>query len=144
MNNSGRSFVAITIVLGCLAFLLRFGVDKLIKFTMSQNEANASVTLKSIAAGLESYAKDNKGNYPSNLYELSKTKPAYLDKDYIHQAPFKGYVFSCPKLGPSGYICQAEPLRCKLTGLKSYSVSTGNLFVSEDCGGEDREEEVFK
>ncbi|MBU1726560.1 MAG: hypothetical protein KJ880_02910 [Candidatus Omnitrophica bacterium] len=134
MKNNGKSFIAIMIVLGVLAFVLRFGVDKLIKFTMGQNEANASVTLKSVAAALENYAKDNHGKYPSDLFELTKTNPTYLDRDYIHVAPFKGYVYSCPKLEPAGYICQAEPLKCDLTGRISYSVATGNLFASEECG----------
>jgi len=123
----------IMMVIAVSALFLRFAIDKVIRFNISQNESNAQGTLKLISAALENYAKDNHGVYPASADILTKSQPPYLDKDYISQYPAKGYNFTCPKLEPSGYNCYASPVRCKLTGIMMYTVTTGGLFVSEGC-----------
>jgi type II secretory pathway pseudopilin PulG len=132
-NNRAKSFVTIMIIIAFLALLLRFAIDRIIKFNIVQNESNAQSTLKLLSVALENYAKDNQGLYPTNLSVLTKSKPAYLDKDYILQSPSKGYNFGCLRLEPSGYSCSANPVRCKLNGTMVYTVTTGGLFVSEEC-----------
>lgn len=132
-DKQARSFVMIMIVIAVSALLLRTGIEQLIKISITQNESNAAATLKLISAALENYAEDNQGIYPTNLSVLTKTSPPYLDKDYIIKSPLKGYSFSCPRLEPSGYSCSASPNRCNLTGRMVYTITTGSLFISEDC-----------
>jgi len=123
----------IMIVIAFLALVLRFGIDRIIKFNISQNESNAQGTLKLISAALENYALDNQGIYPINLSLLTKSKPPYLDRDYIILSPSKGYNYGCSRLEPSGYSCYASPVRCKLSGTVVYTITTGGLLVSENC-----------
>jgi len=136
-EKQGKSFVVIMLVIAISAFILRIALEKIIKFSISSNEANASATLKIISVALENYAKDNHGSYPANLSALIQGKPAYLDKDYLKQSPLmgyiKGYVYDCPHLDASGYSCSAVPLKCGLTGKLIYKVSTAGLIISEDC-----------
>lgn len=121
------------IVIATLALVLRFAIDRIIKFNISQNESNAQGTLKLISAALENFAKDNQGVYPANLSALTKSKPPYLDRDYITLSPSKGYNYACLRLEPSGYSCSASPVRCKFTGAIVYTTTTGGLLVSENC-----------
>jgi len=132
-DKQARSFVMIMIVIAVSALLLRIGIERLIKISITQNESNAQGTLKLISAALENYAEGNQGIYPTNLSLLTKTSPPYLDKDYITESPLKGYNFSCPRLEAAGYSCSANPTRCKLTGRMVYTVTTGSLLISEDC-----------
>jgi type II secretory pathway pseudopilin PulG len=108
-KKSGRSFVTIMIVVALSALFLRIAIEKIIKFSIAQNESTASLTLKLISTALENYAKDNRGVYPPQVSTLTRTSPAYLDKDYIAQSPFKGYHYSCSRLDASGYSCSALP-----------------------------------
>jgi Tfp pilus assembly protein PilE len=133
-NNKGRNFVVIMIVIALCTIFLRIAIEKILSVTTSQNEAAAQATLKSIAAALGSYARNNQGVYPKSLSILSQSKPAYLDKDYIRESPVKGYTYNCARLDESGYSCYAFPSRCKLTGNLSFTVTTGNILISEDCG----------
>lgn len=133
MNDKARSFVTIMIVIAISALLLRFGLGALISYTISQNESYASVTLKLVAAALENYAKDNQGFYPTSVSALTSARPAYLDKNYTLQSPQKGYSYMCVRLESTGYTCIAAPLHCKLTGNTIYTITTGNVLVSESC-----------
>jgi competence protein ComGC len=133
MNNKARSFVTIMLVIAITALLLRIAVEQVIRVSSVQNESNATSTLKLVATALENYSKDHGGNFPANVLDLTKTNPAYIDKDYVTQSPVKGYIFSCPRMDASGYSCYASPTHCGLTGSKIYNVTTGGLSVSEDC-----------
>lgn len=123
----------IMMVIAICALLLRIAAWQIIKINISQNESDAYSTLKLIAASLENYAKDNSGAYPANFALLTQNKPAYLDRDYIAQSPFKGYNYICPRLEVSGYNCLAVPLKCKLTGRKVYAINTGGVLGQEEC-----------
>lgn len=129
----GRSFVTIMVVIALCALILRFGIEKIIKVTIVQNETHASTAIKLISAALENYAKDSRGVYPANLAVLTQNKPSYLDRDYIRQSPIRGYIYTCSRLESSGYSCSAIPATCGLTGKINYSISTGSLLVSEVC-----------
>ena len=134
MNNiKARSFVVIMIVIAMSALVLRMLMGWFINMNIVQNESNAQSTLKLISAALENYAKDNQGVYPVQFSVLTESKPPYLDKDYIKQSPIKGYDYDCTRLDATGYSCYAFPTRCKLTGMSAFSVTTGNLLISEDC-----------
>lgn len=121
------------IVTAVTALLLRVAIKEIIKFSVIQNESDASATIKLISASLENYAKDNRGVYPAKLSALTKNKPPYLDKDYIGLSPLKGYNYDCARLDSSGYSCSAVPLKCGLTGKMSYTVITGGSLISEEC-----------
>ncbi|MBN2831439.1 MAG: type II secretion system protein [Candidatus Omnitrophica bacterium] len=132
-NKKGRSFVMIMVVIALAALFLRITAEKILSVTTSQNEAATQATLKSIATALDSYARDNQGVYPKSISSLVQSKPAYLDRDYIKESPVKGYAYNCARLDESGYICYAFPSRCKLTGNLAFTVTTGNILISEDC-----------
>jgi len=132
-NETGRSFVGIMILIAILALTLRIAIERVVEFTTAQNESSASGTLKSISVALENFSRNNKGAYPASLTLLTQAKPAYLDKDYIAASSIKGYLYNCPKLDSTGYICNAVPVNCRLTGKTNYTISTGSLFFSEEC-----------
>lgn len=132
-NCQARSFVTVMIVIAVSALLLRFTIESLIKINITQNESTASITLKLISAALENYASDNHSVYPASISVLTKTTPPYLDEDYLEHSPLKGYNYGCLRLDASGYSCYASPLKCRLSGKKVYTVTTGGLLISEEC-----------
>ena len=136
-NNKAKSFVTIMLIIALCALSLRIIIAKLIEINIAQNESYASLTLKFISAGLENYAKNSQGIYPTNLSILTQAKPPYLDKDYINLSPVKGYNFSCFRLESSGYSCAAIPVKCSFTGKTIYTISTGALLISEECNRKD-------
>lgn len=123
------------IAIALVSLLLRFALEKAIKFNIAQNESSAQSTLKLISAALENFAASNNAVYPSAFAQLTEANPqSYIGINYTAKPNFKGYIYNCPRLEPSGYNCVAAPSRCALTGNKVFSVSTGNLFVTEECG----------
>lgn len=136
-NKKGKSFVVIIIIVAVIALFLRVSIEKILFISILQNEAAAQATLKSIATALDSYARNNQGVYPKSLNTLSQSKPVYLDRDYIKESPLKGYIYNCIRMDEAGYNCHAFPSKCKLTGSLSFTVTTGNVFVSEDCSLKD-------
>jgi Tfp pilus assembly protein PilE len=132
-NKNGHSFVVIMIIIAVVALLLRITIEQIIKISIIRNESSAQFTLKSISTALENYAKNNKNAYPDNFSLLFVANPAYLDKDYTKIPFFKGYVYSCPRLEKIGYTCVAIPLRCKLTGATTFTITTGGALVKEAC-----------
>jgi len=130
-----RSFVIIMVIIAITALFSRIAIERIIKINITQDESNAELTLKSIATAIENYARDHLGVFPTSLSVLTQNQPSYLDKSYITQTCLKGYNYSCPRLESSGYSCAAVPLKCKLTGKKIYTITTGGLLVSEECSG---------
>ena len=133
MNKKAKSFVVIMIVIAVLALALRVIIAGIIKRNMIQNESNAQGTLKLVSAALENYAKDHVGSYPNDFSLLVKSQPPYLDRDYPSQPPVKGYDYTCNRIEAGGYSCLASPVKCNLTGRQAYTVTSGGLFVSEEC-----------
>ncbi|MBU1928410.1 MAG: hypothetical protein KJ926_00215 [Candidatus Omnitrophica bacterium] len=132
-NKKGRSFVIIMIIIAVVALLLRLTITQIIKLSIVHNESSAQSTLKSISTALENYAKDNKNAYPDQFSYLFATYPSYLDKGYTDKPSYKGYVYSCPRLDPLGYTCSATPSNCKITGIQSFTITTGGALVKETC-----------
>jgi len=133
LNKKAKSFVLIMVTIAIVSFLLRFAIKKVIDVVCLQNEGAAAATLKSIAVGLDNYARDNKGVYPVNFSALIQGTPAYLNRDYVADSPIKGYTYTCSRLDSTGYSCYAFPLRCALTGRIAFTATTGNILISEDC-----------
>lgn len=133
-DTRARSFVAIMITIALSALVLRFATERIIKFSIAQNESYASETLKLLSAALDNYAKDHLGTYPASISVLTQSQPSYLGKDYLAQSPIKGYDYDCLRLEASGYSCSAQPVKCGLTGNRIYTMSTGAVLVSEECG----------
>lgn len=134
MDNRARSFVMLMMIIAVFSFLLRTVIERIIKINIIQNESGAQATLKLISTALENYSQDNQGVFPASLSLLTQTHPSYLDKDYVAQSPIKGYNYSCLRLEPSGYSCQAIPVKCKITGKIIYTITTAGALVSEECG----------
>jgi hypothetical protein len=133
LNKKARSFVTIMIIVALTVLLLRLSVDKIIKYSIGQNQLLAQVNLKLLSTALENYAKDNKGAYPTSIDLLAKNKPPYLEKNYLAASSIGGYEYDCQRLNSTGYNCSASPVNCKLTGKTIYSVSTGGLIIAESC-----------
>lgn len=136
-DTRARSFVVIMIIIAVSALVLRIAIEQLIRINIVQNQSNAHSTLKLFSTALENYARDHAGSYPNNLSDLTKDNPPYLDKVYITRPSVKGYDYECSRLEASGYSCSATPVRCKLTGKMIYTVTTGGVFVLEDCSLKD-------
>jgi len=132
-NKKGLSFITLMIIIALCALVLRFAIEQIVRSNITRNESNALPVLRLIAASLENYARDNHGAYPTSLALLTQAQPAYLDKDYTSQPPFKGYIFGCSRLEVDGYACSASTVQCNVTGKKEYTISTGGLLVIEDC-----------
>ena len=133
INCKARSFVTIMIVIGLSALLLRLGVQKLIIYSIENNQQLAQVNLKLFYTALENYAKDNKGVYPASINQLTKENPVYLQKDYLAVSSVEGYEYDCQRLDSTGYSCSAAPVSCNLSGKKIYTMSTGGLIIAENC-----------
>jgi hypothetical protein len=136
MNKKARSFVTIMIVVACCAFLLRMAVQKIIVYNTGHNQLLAQVNLKLLSTALENYAKNNKNIYPTNIDQLTKSQPVYLERNYLTASSIRGYEYDCQRLDETGYNCSAEPIDCKLTGKMKYSVSTGGLIIAQICNKE--------
>lgn len=121
------------IVIALCAFLLRVGLEQVMRISILRNQADSLTTLKLISTALENYAKDNHNVFPDRLAPLTLTVPAYLDRDYSALTYFKGYVYTCPRLDSSGYRCVVVPAKCGLTGLLVYTVTTGGSITQESC-----------
>ena len=133
-NKRARSFVVIMIVVSLAALILRIAIVQFVNFNIIQNEASAQGTLKLITTAVENYAKDHLGVFPISLEALTQSSPAYIEKEYISLSYEKGYNFNCLRLEASGYTCSASPSRCNLSGKKIYTITTGQVMTSEECG----------
>ncbi len=125
------------VIIALSALLLRIAIEKVLVITCAQNEAAAQASLKAMATALDNYARDHKGIYPRSTAALVKSEPIYLDRDYIAESPMKGYIYNCARLDESGYSCYAFPQRCGFSGNLSFTVTTGNLLISENCREKD-------
>ncbi len=132
-NKKARSFVTIMITVAVVMLLLRLAIHKIIVYNMEQSQSLAQVNLKLLSTALENYAKDNKGVYPVNIGQLTKSNPIYLENDYLNVSAVRGYQYDCQRMDVTGYNCSASPLNCKFNGKIVYSVSTGGLIISESC-----------
>lgn len=135
--SKGHNFVIIMVVIAVSALILRFAIEELLKINITQNESNASGTLKLISTALENYAQAHSGTYPASLSLLTQDNPPYLEKDYVALSPIRGYNFNCFRLEASSYSCAATPIKCRLTGKINYTITTGGLLISEECSGKE-------
>ena len=132
-NQKAKSFVTIMVAVALSVLLLRFAIHKIILYNIEQNQAAAQVNLKLFSTALENYAKDNKGAYPTDIDQLTKSEPVYLERDYLDASSVRGYEYDCQRLDLSGYNCTAAPVNCKLSGKMIYAMSTGGLIIAESC-----------
>lgn len=132
LNKNGKSFVTIMIVASLVILILRWGVQKIIAYNIEHNQQLAQVNLKLLSTALENYAKNNT-QYPTNIEQLTKSNPVYLERNYLTASSIRGYEYDCQRLDKTGYNCSASPVNCQLTGKLMYTVSTGGLIISQDC-----------
>jgi hypothetical protein len=132
-SRKARSFVVIMIVISLTALILRIAIVQFANFTIIQNEASALETLKLLTTAIENYAKDHLGVFPTSLEALVQSSPAYIEKEYISLSYEKGYNFNCLRLESSGYTCSASPSRCKISGKRTFTMTTGQVLSDEEC-----------
>ena len=132
LNKKGKSFVTIMLVLACVVLLLRWGVQKIIVYNIEHNQQISQVNLKLLSTALENYAKNNT-QYPTNIEQLTKSTPVYLERNYLTASSIRGYEYDCQRLDATGYNCSASPINCQLTGKMMYAVSTGGLIIAQNC-----------
>jgi len=133
LNREARSFVLIMIVAALSALFLRLAIEKIIIYNLEHNQLLAQVNLKLLSTALENYAKNNKNTYPASVDQLIKSKPVYLERNYLAVSSIRGYAYDCQRLDPAGYNCSAAPVDCRLSGKMVYAVSTGGLILAENC-----------
>ncbi|MDD5347245.1 MAG: type II secretion system protein [Candidatus Omnitrophica bacterium] len=133
MNRRGRSLVVFMIVIALAALVLRFAIMQVITFRIAQNEADAEESLKLVTTALENFANDHDHAYPASLEALAAATPPYIKSEYLGPSYTRGYVFNCLRVEPSGYTCTVMPVRCGLTGIKTFTVTTGQVVTAESC-----------
>ncbi len=133
-NRKAKSFVVIMIVISLAALILRIAIVQFVNFNITQNEASALETLKLLSTAIENYAKDHQGIFPASLEALIQSSPPYIEKEYISLSYEKGYNFNCLRLESSGYTCSASPSHCKISGKKTFTITTGQVLSAEECG----------
>lgn len=125
--------MVVMIIIACLALFLRIAILQFMSINLALNESDAQATLRLISTALENYAKNNNHTFPLHFSLLIETRPPYLDRDYLSLSPLRGYYYSCPRLEGSSYSCSAIPANCNVTGRMTYTVTTGEVLVSEYC-----------
>jgi len=136
IDNRARSFVTIMIIIAISALILRFGIVKIIKINIEQNESNAQTTLKTISTAFETYAAANNGHYPTDVVlQLIRATPPYLKEDYFTKCTISsscsGYVYNAGTRAVTGYAITARPTNCTMSGTKSFTVSTGGVLTTD-------------
>ena len=127
----GFTLVEIMIVVAIVALLAAIAIPNLLRARLNANDSAAKATLQALATAIESYAAAE-GTYPSNISILTGANPPYLNED-LTSGVRHGYNLSCGTLGTTGYNCTGTPSSCNVTGSKSYTVTTGNVWTTGNC-----------
>lgn len=143
-RNSGFTMVELLIVIEIIVIVAALAVPRIMRATMSANEASAVGSLRSIAVGQSSFKTagfvdqdgDGEGDYGSlaqlgNPDSMGNTPP-FVDQ-YIAAGSKSGYRFSIivrpggPDVSP-GYFCFAIPEKPGGTGYKIYFLDETNVI----------------
>ncbi|MBN2121369.1 MAG: hypothetical protein JW734_09995, partial [Candidatus Omnitrophica bacterium] len=121
----------IMIVVAIIALLAAIAIPNLLRARLNANEARARAELRGLAGAIESYAAQE-GLYPTSETNLTNITPPYLNIPICNQTK-NGYIFNCSNLSPYGYTVSAEPQVCNATGIKNWTVTTGNIWTENNC-----------
>jgi len=98
------------------------------RLTVNQDKAKASVV--AIAKAIDSYAAA-KGEYPEDELALKYASPPYLADTY-DKKDISGYSYSV-QISHGGYKIIANPLKCRLSGNKIFTLESGKDLSEQDC-----------
>lgn len=121
----------VTWVIAIISLLAAIAIPNLLRARLTANEAQASVSVKTIATALEAYAAANNDRYPSNESVLTSSQPSYLSKSYNGNT-ITGYRYTL-KLSSNEYKIIAEPSSCGTTGNKIFVMETGGIEYKKRC-----------
>ncbi|MFH0791168.1 MAG: NINE protein [Candidatus Omnitrophota bacterium] len=114
-----------------IGILAAIAIPNFLKMSITAREHAAEAILKSLSAGIEDYASEHNGNYPSNESELVDSKHQYLFQTYNHRS-VNGYTF-IEDLRPDGYTIIARPNECNANREKIFTIEKNGVLSSRGC-----------
>lgn len=133
-SNKKSFFLTISVILiiAGFAFMGTNVLQNYSKAIISANESVAITNLRSIALALESFAQQNKGTYPKDIYDLKAQKSQFIKHFSAYNATSQGYAYLF-HLSPQGYDVIAGPLECGFTGTKVFRAVSGGALYKGNC-----------
>ena len=131
MKVKGFTLVEIMIVVAIIALLAAIAIPNLLRARLNANEARAKASLHGLITAVESYAAQE-GDYPASETNLTNLTPPYLNSPTCNQT-IGGYTVNCTNFSTIGYNISASPQVCNVTGIKTWTVTTGNIWTETDC-----------
>ncbi|MFC1514771.1 type IV pilin protein [Candidatus Omnitrophota bacterium] len=131
LSLTGFTLVEVMIVVAIIALLAAIAIPNLLRARLNANEARAKASLHGLVTSVESYAAQE-GLYPANESELTNLTPPYLNVPTCNQTT-GGYTVNCSNMSTIGYTISAMPQVCNTTGTKTWTVTTGNIWVEAGC-----------
>jgi len=90
----------------------------------------AKAILQELSDAAESYARENQGNYPREITDLTEAEPPYLDQNYCNTHPNTSYIIYCT-LGAEGYEFKALSYWSHRRS-DTYIMKTGGILERRD------------
>ena len=132
----GQGLAITGIVLGAIGVIIipiatAIFVPVVLKSSEKPRMENAKVALRTIATAYESYYVDN-NKYPTSIADVTEADPPYLEYETIDFAS-KNYHFNCDTVDSHNYICTATPIKCGVTGTKTFKIDNSFEIYEENC-----------
>lgn len=114
-----------------LALLAAIAIPNFLRARINANEAITEQTLKDISRAMERYRAE-KNVYPLSEATLISNSHGALSEAHNNRTTH-GYAFQA-ELRSDGYKITAAPSECDLTGVRIFTIQTGGVLSSEECG----------
>jgi len=129
---TGFTLIELVMVIVIIGILAAIAIPSMKRNYVIANDSVAQSNLRIISSALENYSSVN-DSYPTDESQLTGASPPYLNQSFCGNT-IKGYTYSCT-LATTGYTVTATPSSCGSTGSKTYTITTGGVLSSSDCGG---------